>query len=261
MKFSVKLLSVLAMLVMLVAVSVGCNDNGDPSKGEDGATFKRLASVTVTDDGETQTYIAEWSDNKCRIVGKETLIASYDPESRVFSLQMDEFIVPVFDYDENGKIINLYNEDKPEEKWAVTYDEKMWPTIADYEGMYSILDAEARIIKRSSSGGAELDDDGHRVSYNNYDIRTLDKNGNVIKVDRLTETKVNDGEPTQSTKEDIEKYTYDGSGNVIKFQRGDLTVQFTYTNEKIQHSWERTLAIYYINPFYIFEVPLFWNIK
>lgn len=262
MKFSVKLLSILAMLVMLVTLAVGCNDNtGDPSLGKDGASFKRLASVTVTDEGETDTYIAQWSENSCRIVGKETLIATYDPESRIFSLQMDDFSIPVFDYDESGKIINLYNEDDPDEKWAITYDENMWPAIADYDGLYTIVDANARIIKRSSGGGGESDENGNRTTYRNYDVRTLDKNGNVIKVDRITETYVNDGEPTESTKADIEKYTYDESGNVIKFQRGDLTVQFTYTNEKIQHNWERTLAIYYINPFYIFELPLFWGIK
>ncbi len=266
MKNTVKILSLLLAAFMLLCVA-GCNDKnvGDGNTHPETAPkaqFNRLASVRVTDDGEVTELAVVWEENLCRISGDgQVTVGSFDPQARTFNLKVGQTALPVCDFDQNGKIIMLYNEDKPTETWAVTYDEKGWPAIEGYDGWYTLQDAQNRVIKCGSGGGGEHDENGNSISYRNYDVRTFDKNGNIVSVDQLKVTTVNDGEPTQSTKKDIEKYTYDENGNLIKYQRGDLTVEYTYSDAKISHVWERMIPICYVNFFYLYDLPMFWYLQ
>ncbi len=282
-----KVLSFLMAVIMLFALSACNRDNSNDSLGNTpGNTstpdnmasnskpiLNRLKKVTVTYEGETIECNITWDDNTCYFESYmnyfkdpiENYRGVFEPETNTFSIVWDQengttIEMPVFDYNDDQKIIAMYNEDNPSEVWNVTYDENGVPSLMGGKPLFE-YDPTTKQVKRFYSSGST-----EGVAHETYDVVTLDDNGCFIGVDRLTYT--DDGTGTlklTDTKEDYYKYTYDESGNLIRYEEphnsDGLVIEYEYYDEPIQHLWEIIIPIHYIDVFEIFEVPFLWYLN
>ncbi len=276
-----KALSILLMLILLLGLCACGNSDTqttEPSTSNNivsnsNPTLNRLKKVTVTAEGKTIECNIIWDDNTCYFESYmnyyndpiEDYRGVFDPETNTFSIVWDTedgttMELPVFDYNDDQKIIAMYNEDNPSEVWSVTYDENGVPYLMGSVPLFE-YDPTTKQIKRPYSRGST-----EGVAYEEYDVVTLDDNGCFVGVDRLTYT--DDGTGTlklTDTKEDYYKCTYDESGNLIRYEEPynsyGFVIEYEYYDEPIQHLWEIIIPIHYIDVFLIFQVPFLWYLN
>lgn len=275
-----RVLSFLIAAIMLFFLSAcekeGSKDPGDPGSSDPvsgGPVLHRLKKVTVTAGGKNIECNITWEDNTCYFESYmnyykdpiENYRGVFAPETRTFSIIWDRedgttLEIPVFDYDDDQRIISVYNEDAPSEVWAVTYDENGVPSYggrAPFE-----YDPATKQVKRLYSGSVTQDG----VSKKNYDVATLEDHGGLVSVDRLTYTEDQAGNvQLTDTKKDFYKITYDENGDVIRYEEpyyeGGFVIEYEYYDEPIHHLWEVTIPIHYIDIFEIYVVPFLWYLK
>lgn len=259
-----KILAMLVLLVVTLLMTTGCDKlqgaiGGIGGIGEQGTSFNRLVAVTVVDDGESESYSVTWKTNGCTFTHEDGVYSySFDPASRTLSLLNDELELPLFDYDDKGVIVLVYNEDKPTETFEIQYDKNGVPTLDEYTlGEY---DPATRKLTVQKGGGGEMDEQGNKFEYDYYDERTYGDKDMILSVDRITITTYSDGTVEEKVKKDVEKYTYDENGNMTKYEKKDKVIHFVYSEEKISHEWERVVPVGYIDFFCLFDLPLLWNL-
>lgn len=259
----IKFITVAVMLAVFLLGSVGCDKIDEVIGGIGGASassFTRLTSVTVVRDGESQSYSVSWTENGCSFANGDGLYSFvFDKESFTLTLKWENEELPIFEYDSNGRIILIYNEDNPSETFEVSYDDNGCPVI-DGETLKEYNPAD-KTLTIGKGGGGERDEEGNGYNYTNYHIRTYGDKGQILSVDKKTVTTYSDGRVEEKVSADAEKYTYDENGNMITYQNKYVQILFTYSNEKISHEWERILPVTYIDFFSMFDLPLFWNLK
>ena len=273
-----KFLALLLAASMLLICFAGCADTGvsdnpdDSEDSEKGNALNRIKKVTVTYEGETIVCNATWEDNVCNFESYmnyfkdpiEDYKGVFDPESKKFSIlwPSKEIELPVFRYDDQQRIIEVYNEDDPSESWAVTYDENGVPTLDGDIEMFN-YDADNKIVSLQGGGGSS-NKDGVITESKYYSEMKMSPDGNFEKVTHVTYSHNGDGN-FQKTSEipDYEKYTYDKNGNLVRYERhdGSCVIEFEYYDEPIQHIWERTIPIHYIDIFDIYTTSLMWYLK
>ena len=261
------------LLLSLTACQTGGNTKRDADKEKSSSTqtsFRRLDSVTIQREGEEAvTYHVNWNNDSCTFVTddfEDGVLATFD--NQVFSIEFTnsgggKTILPIVKFDDDEKIVLIYNEDDPTETFDVTYDENGLPVWEMTEAQeYYQYDEATGTVRVKAGSGSTGDNQGNILKkYTNYEVRTLDEWGNIRSVDMLTITEYSDGTTEEKLKENEFTYEYDEDGNLLSLTVGRSSYTFTYTNEKIHHTWERMIPVAYLDFFYWFDYPLFWNVK
>lgn len=273
-----RLLSILLLISVLLLAFAGCapsdgsDDGGKKDKDPDSVNFKRLKRVTVTYEGETVVCNVSWDENVCNFESYmdyfkdpiENYKGIFDPESKKFSILWlsNDIELPVFIYDDDQKITEIFNEDKPTESWKISYDKNGVPSL-DTESELFTYDADTKTVTRSK-GQSLRNDNGVITRTDSYREYIIGKDGRFEKVTYVAYTAVGDAEPEKSKEiPDYEKYSYDDDGNLIKYERhdGSCVIEFEYYDEAVSHNWERVIPIHYIDIFDIYVTPLTWYLK
>lgn len=248
--------------------SIPAEDTPSDSK----PALNRLKKVTITTQGQSFECNVTWKENECSFTYYTSYSRNisteyqgmYDPEKKEFSViwVSDEGTttqLPVFQYDDDQKIIRVYNEDNPTESWEVTYDEHNIPTIDGR--VWLNYDPETKQIKQMCGSGHN-----EGIQYENYKVTTLDDNGHCIGVDMLTYEQDDNGEfQLTSRQDDYQKYTYDENGNLIRYEEpyneDGFVIEYEYYDEPISHLWELLIPISYIDFFNIYTIPFLWYLS
>ena len=255
-----RIICALFLLCAFLFTASGCDELLGQGSGQSaGASFNRLVAVTVVDDGETESYSVSWTDNGCSFSNDEGIFDfKFDKSKRTLTLKGNNIDLPIFDYNDKEEIILVYNEDDPDETFEVVYDQNGCPSVDGRS--WGEYDPATKKLTVQKGGGGESDEQGNTVKYVYSDVRTYGDKDMILSVDRVTTTTYSDGTVQEKVKNDIEKYTYDENGNMIKYERNNKQILFTYSDEKISHQWERVVPVSYIDFFAIFDLPLFWNL-
>lgn len=241
----------------------------EPQENKESIMRNRLKHVTVTYDGETVECDISWQENACVFESYldypkapiKEVHGAFDPESKVYSWMWTsdrgEINLPIFQYDDEGKITKVYNEDDPTEIWDVTYDADNVPSIDGRK--WFEYDADKRCITTQVGGGSY-----EGVAYKTYEEIVIGANGQIEKVSRVKYVEDGNGVFQRESEEtDYRKYTYDKNGNLVKYEEPDngFTIIFEYYDDPIRHVWEQTIPIHYINFFEVFVTPFMWYLK
>lgn len=241
--------------------------------------FKRAKSVTISRenaDGEKESYTYEitWNGDVCTLTMTEygsdpclTEVSLEPDKNGLFVHRMPEETnegavndVVLCTFDDSGRV-SSYRTDltfaTKEEMTAVEYDENGWPT-GDYTKLWDLkLDHTKMQFTRPYAGTASEE---YSIRY--YNVITIDKLGCVVKADELSvKTYSATGETEETLEENVETYTYDDDGNLLKCEMSSCTVEFTYTDETVHHTWERTVPLLCYDFSLVYTMPLFWNLK
>ena len=236
-------------------------------------TLNRLKKVTVTAEGMTIECNVTWEENLCNFESYMNYYKDeinmyqgvFDPQTGTFSIRWpredgETYELPVFDYDEDQRIVAMYNEDDPSEVWGVTYNQN---GVAQLDGEHTLFeyDPATRQVKRLYSSGST-----NGIPHKKYDVTTLDANGCFIGVDRVIYKDDGTGNfQLKETLSDYYKYTYDENGNLIRYEEpynpDGFVIEYQYYDEPIEHLWQIIIPIHYIDVFQIFELPFLWYLK
>lgn len=291
-----KLFAFLIIVSMLITVLGGCggetaDDNQTDSVAQKTAAaqfpHKRLQSVTVYDkeEGTTETYDVEWKDDGCYFrtddYGEDIDYYFYlDDETNIFhvagtayeSSEPEQVDFPVYQFDDEGKIIKLWNIHFDSAEIDVTYDENGLPAFAGYDPSVDVIldeytfDFEKRDLEYKFGGGGSQDEYGNQETTDAYEINALNEYGDPLDSRSRFVKKYNGELVSDETKvDDHIKYTYDENGNLIRFETYHSVKTFTYSDETVHHPWER-LPIYMYTERYdefgvIYIYPFLWYVK
>ena len=123
------------------------------------------------------------------------------------------------------------------------------------------VDVEQQQFFWSVSGYSSEDSDyGYSYEAKKYYVNTFDGFGNIVNVDEYNVVKYSNGYKEETITEDILKFSYDDAGNLLKYEDGKYCAEFTYSDELVNHSWERVLPLFYTNLHYVWRAPVFWNV-
>lgn len=267
--------SLIVILAMLIAIPLFACKNETVDEGlKDAQTFNtvtsnRLKKIVCNYEDISVTCNITWAGNTCNFESYmnffrndiENYQGVFDPDSKVFSIvwqsEDGNITIPVFQYDENQQIIRIYNEDNPTESWDVTYTDEGVAIVNDAP-WFSYDSEKKTITKHISSGHTE------GIPFQNYEEFSLDEANNIVSTKHLHYVDNGDGKyQLQTETPNYKIYTYDENQNLIKYEEpgSDLVITYEYYDEPIQHVWENTIPIHYVDIFDIYTVSLFRYLK
>ena len=255
-----------------IPVESSSEDNEFNDENVNKNNFKRLKSVTFfskSSNGttESRTHEINWNGNICTFPMAEYGFVEMGLDADTNELYIhrlsedtEESVVDreiLCTFDDIGRVVSYDVTSFGSELPDVEYDENGWPE-GDYLELFNMKVDPAKMKYSYPWSGVA----GEDSASTNYNIVTIDKFGNVVKSDNLSVTTYNDtGETEEELYENVQRYTYDSSGNLIKFEWLGAVVEYTYTDETIHHQWERAVPILCYNYSFFYIMPIFWNLK
>jgi len=233
--------------------------------------FKRVKRSICKKGDTTETYDFKWDENSCAIkLDSQESVAFYDPNERLFSIQLEKETIPLIKYDENGMIHIMYDDDGVDRYVKVTgYDENNVPTgistLRDdlSETKMFEYDPATRTVTEERGTGHRKEEDGTMVFIRRSNEYVLGEFGNISAAFRSTYESIGDEEHFEFKEKtpSSEKWEYDADGNLIRYTKDSVSYEFEYSDEVIHEPWERLMPAMKIEFFMYSSLPWFWQLK